>query len=204
MFTGIIEALGEIRSLNSGVLVLGLDRPLGPDPVSIGESIAVNGCCLTVVNLESGVSARELTFDLSPETVARTSFSQFAPGHHVNLERAMRADGRFGGHVVQGHVDTTGEVVSVTPAGNSTIIRFRVPEGSGRYLIDKGSISIDGISLTVVEPTEREFDTWIIPYTIVNTNLGERVPGDRVNLEFDAIARYVERLLQAGGSVGSV
>jgi len=202
MFTGIIEAIGEIQWMESGVLVLMPDRELGPDPVRVGESIAVNGCCLTIVGLGPrfpGVQASAtrigLKFDLSPETMARTSFGSLVRGSHVNLERSMRADGRFGGHIVQGHVDTTGEVVSLTPSENSTIIRFRVPQETEKYLIDKGSIAVDGISLTVVEPAGSEFDTWIIPHTIENTNLGERKPGDRVNLEFDAIARYVERLL---------
>ncbi len=188
MFTGIIEALGRVRSLASGVLVVEPDRELGPDPVQIGESVAVNGCCLTVVD-------KALTFDLSPETLARTSLGGLKAGTHVNLERAMRADGRFGGHIVQGHVDGTGQVVSITPSDNSTIFRFRVPAGSEKYLIDKGSITIDGISLTVVEPSATEFDVWVIPHTLQSTNLDERKVGDRVNLEFDALARYVERLL---------
>ncbi|MFI5387068.1 MAG: riboflavin synthase [Fimbriimonadales bacterium] len=204
MFTGIIEGLGKVQWVEAGVLVLAPDRELGPDPVRVGESIAVNGCCLTVVALgprqpggEGGQTG--LRFDLSPETLARTSLGTLSRGSHVNLERAMRADGRFGGHIVQGHVDATGEVVSVTPSDNSTVIRFCVPPGSEKYLIDKGSIAVDGISLTVVEPADREFDTWIIPHTIANTNLGERKPGDRVNLEFDSIARYVDRLLKANG-----
>jgi riboflavin synthase len=192
MFTGIIEALGKVKSLQDGVLVLGLDAALGPDPVKLGESIAVNGCCLTVVDFE-----HDLRFELSQETLARTSLGDLVSGSRVNLERAMRADGRFGGHIVQGHVDATGELVRITPVGNSTVFRFRVPGGSEKYLIDKGSITIDGISLTVVEPQENEFDTWIVPHTLANTNLGDRSLGDRVNLEFDALARYVERLMRA-------
>jgi len=203
MFTGIIEALGEIQWMEAGVLVLMPDRLLGPDRVQVGESIAVNGCCLTVVALgplKGGPAGAEdvprgLKFDLSPETLARTALGGLSRGAHVNLERAMRADGRFGGHFVQGHVDTTGDVVSIAPQGNSTAIRFRVPAGSEKYLIDKGSISVDGISLTVVEPAGLEFDTWIVPHTMANTNLRERKPGDRVNLEFDALARYVERMI---------
>lgn len=194
MFTGIIETLGRVRSLSEGRLIVETDAELGPDPVQIGESIAVNGCCLTVVGPEPRASS--LWFDLSPETLARTSLWSLGPGAHVNIERAMRADGRFGGHVVQGHVDATGEVVGMRPAENSTVMRFRVPSGAERYLIDKGSITVDGISLTVVGPEANEFDTWIIPHTLEHTNLKERAAGDRVNLEFDAIARYVERLLQ--------
>jgi riboflavin synthase len=193
VFTGIIEALGRVRSLEDGVLLVDLDEELGPDPVQIGESIAVNGCCLTVT------PGPGLRFDLSTETLDRTSLGTLHPGARVNLERAMRADGRFGGHVVQGHVDATGEFLEATPSGNSTVVRFRVPTGMERYLIDKGSITVDGISLTVVNPTENEFEVWVIPHTLTNTNLGERKPGDRVNLEFDAIARYVERLLAYRG-----
>ncbi len=205
MFTGIIEALGRIQQFELGSLMLQPDRPLGPDPVRLGESIAVNGCCLTVTAIAppatANASDREapspaLRFDLSPETLARTSLGSLGVGAHVNLERAMRADGRFGGHIVQGHVDATGEVVSIRPSGNSTVLRFRVQQGSEKYLIDKGSITVDGISLTLVEPAGSEFDAWIIPHTLTNTNLGERKPGDRVNLEFDVLARYVERLLQ--------
>jgi riboflavin synthase len=113
----------------------------------------------------------------------------------VNLERAMRADGRLGGHLVQGHVDGTGSVVSVTPSEGSTVFRFRVAEEGSKYLIDKGSIALDGISLTVVNPKGAEFDTWIIPHTLANTNLGSRKPGEAVNVEFDVLARYAERLL---------
>ncbi len=195
MFTGIVEVLGRVRSLEAGVLIVELDQELGPDPVQIGESIAVNGCCLTVVPSGPRAPGLTLRFDLSPETLARTSLGILAPGAHVNLERAMRADGRFGGHIVQGHVDATGEVVGVSPSENSTVFRFRVPSGSERYLIDKGSITVDGISLTVVEPQGTEFDVWVVPHTLTATNLGERKSGDRVNLEFDALAKYVERLL---------
>lgn len=210
MFTGIIEALGKIRSLEDGRLLVEPDRILGPDPVQLGESIAINGCCLTVVDAAGPRTSsapgrdqdgrvpegpRVLVFDLSPETLNRTSLGQLKPGDHVNIERAMRADGRFGGHIVQGHVDAAGKLVSMTRSGNSTVIRFQVPQGAERYLIDKGSITIDGISLTVVEPQGSEFDTWVIPHTLANTNLGERKAGDLVNLEYDAIARYVERLM---------
>lgn len=197
MFTGIVEALGKVQWMEAGVLVLESDHELGPDPVVAGESIAVNGCCLTVVNMRPSRTGGGigLKFDLSPETLERTSLGSLIAGAHVNLERAMRADGRFGGHIVQGHVDATGELVAITPNENSTVFRFRLPAGSERYLIDKGSITVDGISLTVVNPEEAEFDAWIIPHTIAHTNLGERKIGDRVNLEFDALAKYVERLL---------
>jgi riboflavin synthase len=193
VFTGIIEALGRVRSLADGVLIVDLDRALGPDSVVEGESIAINGCCLTVV---APLDPLALRFDLSPETLSRTSLGQLNSGSNVNIERAMRADGRFGGHIVQGHVDSTGVLVSATPSGNSTIFRFQVPDGDDRYLIDKGSITVDGISLTVVQPDETGFDAWVIPHTLQNTNLGSLKVGDKVNLEYDALARYVEKLLK--------
>jgi riboflavin synthase len=199
VFTGIIETLGTVRKMAEGVLDLEVDLSAWPDAVAVGESIAVDGCCLTLVSSSPlgprGQSGSLLRFDLSPETLARTSLGTVLPGSLVNLERAMRADGRFGGHIVQGHVDATGTIAAITPSENSTVIRFRVPSGAERYLIDKGSITVDGISLTVVNPEGTEFDTWIIPHTLANTNLRERRPGDAVNLEFDALARYVERLL---------
>lgn len=190
MFTGIVENLGTVRSLERGVLLL--DAPTPDEPWKLGESVAVNGVCLTVVSADNGVR-----FDLSPETLARTALGALKPGSLVNLERAMRADARFGGHIVQGHVDATGEVVSITPSANSVVFRFKAPEEFDRYLIDKGSVTVDGISLTVVEPVGGTFNVWVIPHTLEQTNLAQRQPGDKVNLEFDALAKYVEKLLQA-------
>jgi riboflavin synthase len=192
MFTGIIEGLGTVRSVENGVLLLEVVRGFESEPWKIGESVAVNGCCLTVVESESG-----LRFDLSPETLSRTSLGALRAGAKVNLERAMRADGRFGGHIVQGHVDATGEVVTITPRDNAIIFRFSTPTEFSRYLIDKGSITVDGISLTVVDLQSSTFDVWVIPHTIEETNLDERKPGDKVNLEFDLIAKYVEKMARA-------
>ncbi len=189
MFTGIIEGLGKVRSMENGVLLLDVVRGFENDPWKIGESVAVNGCCLTVVDALSG-----LRFDLSPETLSRTSLGSLSIGSTVNLERAMRADGRFGGHIVQGHVDTTGTVASITPSDNSTVFRFQVPPEWAKYMIDKGSITIDGISLTIVDLKDTTFDVWVIPHTLQETNLGERKAGDKVNLEFDVIAKYAERI----------
>ena len=198
MFTGIVEALGRVTEFDGANLALEPLTTLGSDPIQIGESVAINGCCLTVIQVSpSKQSGCTLQFNVSPETVRRTTLGSFTPGTRVNLERAMRADGRFGGHLVQGHVDATGSVVSITPAEGSTVIRFRVPEAAARYLIDKGSIAIDGISLTVVSPGAAEFDTWLIPHTLANTNLKDRKIGDSVNLEYDVLARYAERLLAA-------
>jgi len=194
VFTGIIQAVGNIEQLHDGKMWLSVPRSMAPSGFEEGESVAVNGCCLTVVDrVDNGDWS--LSFDLSPETMNRTSFACLRPGSRVNLERAMSADGRFGGHIVQGHVDTTGTLVSITDAENSKIIRFELALQYDRYLIDKGSITIEGISLTVVDPQNGAFDTWIIPTTLRETNLGSKRPGDLVNIEFDVIAKYVEKLM---------
>jgi len=189
MFTGIVQALGRVRSLQNGVLTLSAPDDFAPEGFELGESIAVNGCCLTVVEDQS-----DIKFELSPETLARTSLGEVVPGSVVNLERSMLANGRFGGHFVQGHVDGVGAVVSIMPSGNAVVYRFQAPLDYDRYLIDKGSVSVDGISLTVVGPKDGAFDVWVIPHTLQETNLGTRSVGDHVNLEFDMIARYVEKL----------
>ena len=190
MFTGIVQGLGRVRSFSAGVLTISAPEGFAPDGLDEGESIAVNGCCLTVVSKQN-----ELKFELSPETLARTSLGDLKPESVVNLERAMSATGRFGGHFVQGHVDATGTVASILPSGNSVVYQFQAPPEYDKYLIDKGSVSVDGISLTVVGPKEGAFNVWVIPHTLQETNLGTRAPGDRVNLEFDVIARYVEKLM---------
>lgn len=191
MFTGIVESLGRVVSLGDGRLEVRAEGDFAPEGFDEGESVAVNGCCLTVLPGEG------LRFDLSPETLARTSLGSLEPGARVNLERAMVAGGRLGGHVVQGHVDATGTFEGSRPEGNSVVMRFRAPAGDGRYLIDKGSVAVEGVSLTVVRPEGDAFEVWAIPHTLERTNLGALRPGDRVNLEFDVLAKYVERLLEA-------
>lgn len=188
MFTGIIQAVGTIHSFDHGVLLIDAAN-LDLTHLQLGESIAVDGVCLTLVE-----ETKVLKFELSPETIARTAFSTLKAGDTVNLERAMKADDRFGGHIVQGHVDGVGQVVSIREEGNSFVYRFRVP--SSQYLIEKGSITVNGISLTVVEPQNEEFDIWVIPHTIANTNLGRLSPGSPVNIEYDMVAKYLERLAQ--------
>lgn len=188
MFTGIIEATSEVVSYDGTVLQVALPHVERWEPIKIGESIAVNGACLTVV------SSPPLTFELSEETVGRTAFRNLKAGSMVNLERAARLGDRLGGHLVQGHVDTVGTLVSIEPTGQAHIYRWKVAASYDRYLIDKGSITLNGISLTVVSPAEGEFDTWIIPHTLGETNLGVLRPGDLVNVEFDVIARYVEKM----------
>lgn len=190
MFTGIIQSVGKIVHIQGSKLEVSASLDMDADPIKAGESIAVNGCCLTA--LADG----ELSFDLSPETRLRTSFHHAAVDTLVNLERAMRPVDRFGGHIVQGHVDAVGEVVAILQDGDFTVFRFRAPAEFDRYLIDKGSISVDGVSLTVVNPIAGEFDVWVVPHTIENTNLGARRPGDFVNLEFDVLAKHIEKLIQ--------
>ena len=187
MFTGIIQALGTVASLEGPRL-----RIQGPhqDDWLAGESIAVNGCCLTLL-----FARTPLEFDLSEETLGRTNLKLLKPGDLVNLERAVRPTDRLGGHFVQGHVDAQGEVVAVDLLENSVLFSFRVPPEWSRYLIEKGSITIDGISLTIVEPLNHEFKVAVIPHTLANTNLSRRRAGDAVNVEIDLLAKYVERLV---------
>lgn len=189
MFTGIIQAVGTVERREGNRLEIARPEAWLEAKFDEGESIAVNGCCLTVV------ADNPLTFDLSEETWTRTSLGELQPGSAVNLERAMSAQDRFGGHIVQGHVDATAEVIGIDIQESATVIRFWAPEDGVRYLIDKGSITVDGISLTVVRPEGREFEAWIIPHTRRHTNLVTRKVGDRVNLEYDVIAKYVERML---------
>ena len=190
MFTGIVQATARVEEFQDGVLVIEAPTAFLGDPYVLGESIAVNGCCLTVVESEGG-----LRFDLSPETLKRTSLGQIVKGGRVNLERAMRVTDRFGGHIVQGHVDATGTFLGARTVGNSTVIQIQAPQEADSYLIDKGSVTVDGISLTVVNPQNGLFEVWIIPQTLKETNLSDRKAGDWVNLEFDVIAKYVEKMV---------
>lgn len=190
MFTGLIEAVGTVTLLEArgnDAARLVLDLPFAGDLV-LGESVAVNGCCLTVTGNEAGVS-----FDLLVETLNRTNLGDLKPGDRVNLERALRADGRFGGHFVQGHVDTTATVVAAEPKGSDRNLVIAIPQGGARYFIEKGSIAVNGVSLTVASLEEESFGLWIIPHTLQETNLGDIKPGDRVNLEYDMLAKYAER-----------
>ena len=186
MFTGIVEELGRLDSLRDGRLRVAATHVV--DGVEIGESIAVNGCCLTVVAFGDGWWEA----DVSDETISRTSLAALNDGDGVNLERAVRASDRLGGHIVQGHVDGVGEVVDPVPD-----LRVRVPDGLLRYLVEKGSVTVDGVSLTIVEPLDDGFTVAIIPHTAEVTTLGAKRPGDLVNLEVDVMAKYVERLVSA-------
>ena len=161
------------------------------EDLKLGDSIAVNGACLTAVSFDR----TEFSVDLSPETMRRTSLDQLSVGGPVNLERALLASDRMGGHIMQGHVDGTGRVMSTKRDGDSTVFRIRVPKRLQRYIVEKGFVAVDGISLTVVKRGASSFTLAVIPYTLANTNLAALSVGDRVNLEADILAKYVESLL---------
>ena len=195
MFTGIVEELGEVVAVEdqgdaSRITVRG---PVVTSDARHGDSIAVNGVCLTVVDNEDGA----FTADVMAETLRRSSLRGVAPGTPVNLERAMRLQDRLGGHLVQGHVDGTGEVVSLDPQEHWTVVRLSLPADLARYVVEKGSITVDGVSLTVSAVADDWFEVSLIPTTLAATTLGRRSPGDVVNLEVDVTAKYVEKLLAA-------
>ena len=185
MFTGIVEELGSVISRQGPKLRLAARLVL--DDAREGDSIAVNGCCLTVVTRGDGWWEADVT----DESYDRTNLGDLVPGDPVNLERPVRLEDRLGGHLVQGHVDAVGEIVHPAPD-----LRVRMPEELGRYVVEKGSITVDGISLTVVEAGDDGFTVAVIPHTAEITTLGRKGPGDRVNLEVDVMAKYVERLLK--------
>jgi riboflavin synthase len=194
VFTGIIEETGTIQRLEprADVLVVSIQAGRVLEDLPPGGSIAVNGCCLTAVSLAPDGFSCELT----RETLQRTAFdARLRPGARVNLERPMRASGRFDGHIVQGHVDGLGEVRELRRTGDSAELQLAAPPALERYLVEKGSVAVEGVSLTVARLEPRAFTIALIPYTLSATNLGGLRPGDRVNLEVDVIAKYVERLL---------
>ncbi len=193
MFTGLVEECGEVAalSLSEHGARLSVRAPLVGSDAKIGDSIAVNGCCLTVTAREG----KTLSFDLLRETLERTSLRDARPGALVNLERALAAHARLGGHFVQGHVDGATEVLAFERMGADHRLEIRLPPEFAMYVVYKGSIAIDGISLTVAEVKATSFVVWIIPHTLEVTNLRARKAGDRVNLEFDLLAKYVERML---------
>jgi riboflavin synthase len=195
MFTGIITSVGRVRSVEP--LGAGRDMRLviegrWPEPPVIGASIACSGCCLTAV----AVGADWFAVDASAETLAHTVLGTWAPGSPVNLERALRVGDELGGHIVSGHVDGVGEVLSRVPENGSTRFKLRVPAPLHRYIAPKGSVAVNGISLTVNEVDSDVFGINIIPHTLEHTDLGQRLPGDHVNIEIDTLARYVARLAE--------
>jgi riboflavin synthase len=195
MFTGLVEETGELLALDSSTsgARLSLRAPLVSTDAQLGDSIAVNGCCLTVVERAGEV----LAFDLLAESLARTNLGDLSPGTPLNLERALAASARLGGHFVQGHIDCTSEVLAFDPHGSDYRLEIALPSDFAHLVAFKGSIAIDGISLTVAEVRPASFVVWIIPHTFEMTNLRTRRAGERVNLEFDLLAKYLERMLAA-------
>jgi len=206
MFTGLVEEIGTLRRAGkqgeSMVLQVEADRIM--DDVKLGDSISVNGVCLTVTSFD----ARSFTVDVTPQTYRHTNLKDLKPGSKLNLERAMAAGGRFGGHIVQGHADGTGVIVAREAEGNQVRFAFRLQDAElMRYVVPQGSVTIDGISLTVAHADEAAFGVAIIPHTLKETALQYKMPGDTVNVECDVLGKYIEHLLRFGprrtGSGGS-
>jgi riboflavin synthase len=195
MFTGIIEEVGRMRQIRKQgqAMVLTIEAKTVLEDVKLGDSISVNGVCLTVVSFDAG----SFTVDVMPETFRKTNLKLLQTGSRVNLERAMQMNGRFGGHIVQGHVDTPGRIVSRQAEENAVVFRIEpFNREMMKYALPHGSIAIDGISLTVVRVSEESFTVSVIPHTLSQTILQEKQPGDEVNIEFDLLGKYIERLLR--------
>ena len=199
MFTGIVEELGTIRSIQRGAhsAVLSIGASLVLSDLKIGDSVAVNGVCLTATSRDAG----GFTADVMHETLNRSSLGALTVGSRVNLERAMAADGRFGGHIVSGHIDGTGTITAIRPDDNAVWYTVAASPELLRYIVEKGSITIDGISLTVAAVAADGFSISAIPHTAAVTTLGKKQVGDTVNLETDIIGKYVEKLLRPTGDV---
>jgi riboflavin synthase len=187
MFSGIVERVGKVEEVGKRLVV----EAEFDVPFENGESVAINGCCLT------HIGGDVLCFELSDETLSRTNLGMLQLGDCVNIERALRIGDRLGGHFVSGHVDALGELLSIRQQESGSELRFAMPSGGYRYLVDKGSVTIDGVSLTVVHPSMVEFSVWCIPFTLQNTTLGLMSPGRKVNIEFDLISKYLEGLLSS-------
>jgi riboflavin synthase len=194
MFTGLIESLGTVVSFtrSSAAAILSVSTTLPAEEFRVGDSVAVNGICLTVTGTASGV----LSFDVSPETIARSSFESLRAGDRVNLERALRAGDRLGGHIVTGHIDCCGRLSKIEHTSGCYVLTFTLPGNHARYLVEKGSVAIDGISLTVNDVSSEGFTVTIIPHSFANTTLSGIRPGNRVNIETDILGKYVEKLAQ--------
>ena len=202
MFTGIVEELGSVAAIEDqgDAIRLTLAATSVLQDVALGDSIAVNGCCLTVAQAAPGT----WTADVMQETLDKTSLYGVRVGDVVNLERAVTPQTRLGGHIVQGHVDGVGQIISRTPSEHWEVVEISLPAHLSRYLVDKGSITVDGVSLTVIEAKDESFTVSLIPETLARTTLGRRQAGDRVNLEADVLAKHVEKLLRAGVVAGGV
>ena len=192
MFTGIISHIGKVKSFQNNQLLVKADRSLIKQ-VKNGDSVAVNGVCLTVIDKRADL----FQVEVMPETLKRTALGGLKSGDIVNLELAMKAADRFAGHIVQGHIDGVATVKSIKQKGNSHIFTFEVPKQLGRYIVEKGSIAVNGISLTVIDASNKTFTVGIIPYTWRHTMLSSAKVGDRVNIEVDILAKYLEKLEKA-------
>ena len=188
MFTGIVEEVGNVREIASGTLVVNAETIL--ESLDLKDSVCINGACLTV----TGIDALGFEVNVVPETLRRTDLGELSAGDAVNLERSVLLGGRLGGHIVQGHVDGTAEISSIINDGDAKLYSFRVPTNVSAYIVEKGFICVDGISLTVVDCDESSFAVTLIPYTADHTVLGTKKIGDTVNIEVDIIAKYVEKL----------
>ena len=188
MFTGIVEEVGYVQSVEPGGLIVRASEVMSD--LKVSDSINVNGTCLTVTSRDE----HTFSVDVVPETLRRTNLGSLGSGDPVDLERPLAVDGRFDGHIVQGHVDATGTLDSISEEGDALLLRFQGPASIMRYVVEKGFIAVDGVSLTVVNCGDRSFTVTIIPFTRVNTVLGSKKVGEPVNLEADIIAKYVERL----------
>ena len=194
MFTGIIEEIGKVISAPHRSLVIAAEEVI--KGIELGGSITVNGACLTVTNFD----ATSFSVDITPETLKRTNLGLLSAGDRVNLERPLALGGELGGHLVQGHVDATGRVASITWDGETMLIRFEAPPEVMRYVVEKGFIAVDGVSLTVVTRNASSFQVSVVDYTRRHTNLGSRKAGNLVNIEVDIMAKYVEQFSQARGT----
>ena len=192
MFTGIIEEVGHVARIGGGSLVIDCQKVL--EDVHLGDSIAVNGVCLTVTHFDRS----SFTADVMPETVRRTSLAELKKGSPVNLERALTLASRLGGHIVSGHIDGTGDIVKFVDEGNAILMTVSAESGLLRYIVEKGSVALDGISLTVASVTDHDFTVSLIPHTREVTNLGSKKLGSPINIETDVLGKYVEKML--GGS----
>jgi riboflavin synthase len=201
MFTGLVEEAGSVTEIliEGHTARLTVKAAIVHDGAREGDSIAINGCCLTVIAIDGTC----LTFDAVPETLARTNLGGLKAGSRVNLERPLQTGARLGGHFVQGHIDGVGHVTAVRPEENAVVIEIELPQELAKYVVEKGSITVDGVSLTVAGTNGNRFSVWTIPHTREITTLGERVVGDAVNIECDLLGKYIERLLQAGVAGGA-
>ena len=195
MFTGIVEGVGDVLAVerSADVRRLTIRSPQVISEFAVGGSIAVDGVCLTIVE----VGGDRLRVDVGTETLRRTTLKTLVPGHRVNLERPLRLDSRLGGHLVQGHVDDVGTIMRIRPEGETRWMEIRVPQNLSAYVVDKGSIAVDGISLTVARVTNEGFAVSVIPHTLAATTIGSKRAGDDVNIEVDIVAKYIARLAAA-------